>query len=368
MANKQGSKLLNVLYIAIFTLQTLLVDIWQSLFTKRHAEVIDFQDKSVVVSGCDSGFGYWLARKLLEHKINVFAGCLTEEGETELQRDARDDAKYLETFHLDISKQDSVDKAVEFVNDALDEKDLWAVVNNAGVAGKCMPDDFLTVNDYKSVFEVNLYGMMRMCHAFKPLLKTSKGRLINMASLAGRLVCQNMGPYCLSKHAVEIYSDLLRCELQPFGVTVHIIEPQVFRTPITTHIKSKETIDSVFSAAPKKLQDEYGKQYFAEWKQILDKIFDQDADPDYMKVVDAYFHAITAKYPKDRYRVGKDINDAIAVSFFPQTIQDYAMKMFGKIDKSNLFPLACQLETSETLQPTTDQLNGKCVNGKTTNA
>ncbi len=88
--------------------------------------------------------------------------------------------------------------------------ELWAIVNNAGVGGRTMPDDFLNLDDYKSVFEVNIYGIIRMCQAFKPLLKRSEGRIINCASTAGRVICPGMGPYCVSKHCVEIYSDILR--------------------------------------------------------------------------------------------------------------------------------------------------------------
>ncbi len=82
-----------------------------------------FMSKSVVVTGCDSGFGHWLAMKLIENRIKVFAGCYTATGQRNLKSKVIGPyTEYLASFPLDVSSQESVDKAAEFVTNALDRK------------------------------------------------------------------------------------------------------------------------------------------------------------------------------------------------------------------------------------------------------
>lgn len=87
---------------------------------------------------------------------------------------------------------------------------LWGVVNNAGIAGPVGPDDWLTPEDYLDVFHVNAMGAIRVCQAFKPQLKKSRGRIVNITSVCSRVAPQNAGPYGVAKYATEAYSDVIR--------------------------------------------------------------------------------------------------------------------------------------------------------------
>lgn len=85
---------------------------------------------------------------------------------------------------------------------------------NAGVANVNAPDDWLTVDDYKSTAEVNLHGVIRTCQTFKPLIKKTKGRIVIITSSIGRLALPALGPYAVSKFAAEAYADVLRYSKQ----------------------------------------------------------------------------------------------------------------------------------------------------------
>lgn len=88
---------------------------------------------------------------------------------------------------------------------------LWALVNNAGIAARRSgPLDWLDVDDFRRVMEVNLFGMVRVTKACLPLLKLTRGRIVNVTSAAGRLALARKGPYDSSKFAAEAFSDIIR--------------------------------------------------------------------------------------------------------------------------------------------------------------
>lgn len=76
--------------------------------------------------------------------------------------------------------------------------------------GKLGPEEWMHLKDYREVFDINLLGLIDMTMTFLPLLKTAKGRIINTASMAGRLPLPLATPYCISKYGVECFSDALR--------------------------------------------------------------------------------------------------------------------------------------------------------------
>ncbi len=89
-------------------------------------------------------------------------------------------------------------------------RQLWGLVNNAGIAGILAPDDFLRVRDYQDCLDVNSLGAIRVTHAFKPLIKESHGRIVMVSGICGRVVQPYTAAYAMSKYALEGYSDVLR--------------------------------------------------------------------------------------------------------------------------------------------------------------
>lgn len=86
---------------------------------------------------------------------------------------------------------------------------LWGVVNNAGILGGLGPLEMLTIAHVEECVDVNLYGMIRVTKAFLPLLRKSRGRIVNASSMVGRSAFSFL-PYSVSKYGVEAFSDRLR--------------------------------------------------------------------------------------------------------------------------------------------------------------
>ncbi|KAI8794239.1 retinol dehydrogenase 7, partial [Biomphalaria glabrata] len=85
---------------------------------------------------------------------------------------------------------------------------LWGLVNNAGILGNIAFSEFCTKNDYLACMEVNLFGLIEMTKTFLPLVRNSKGRVINTSSCFGRFAV--MAPvYTITKFGVEAYSDIV---------------------------------------------------------------------------------------------------------------------------------------------------------------
>ncbi|MDQ3248839.1 MAG: SDR family NAD(P)-dependent oxidoreductase, partial [Chloroflexota bacterium] len=127
--------------------------------------------------------------------------------------------------------------AADKVQQTLRGANLFGLVNNAGVA-VAGPLLHLPIDELRRQFEVNLFGLLAVTQAFAPLLGARKnapkpcGRIVNISSVSGRIAYPFVGPYAMSKHALEALSDSLRRELLLYGVDVIVIGPGAVRTPI----------------------------------------------------------------------------------------------------------------------------------------
>ena len=112
-----------------------------------------------------------------------------------------------------------------------DDKELWGIVNNAGM---CHPGHVLWTEPdwYKKVMALNFHAPVRIIHDLLPLLKESKGRIVNVTSVCGIVSSPSNSTYCSSKFALEALSDALRVELAPFGCNVIVLEPTTMKTPL----------------------------------------------------------------------------------------------------------------------------------------
>ncbi|GMR39722.1 hypothetical protein PMAYCL1PPCAC_09917, partial [Pristionchus mayeri] len=255
-------------------------------------QIGDLDKRAVFITGCDSGFGNLLALKCAKNGMPVFAGCLTEKGAEALRKAAEGFTGKLETIIVNVASTESVQEAAKQL-DKLTEKHggLHAVVNNAGILGPTYFDDLLSVEQYKEVAEVNTFGVIRVTQALKHLVKKTRGRIVTMSSAAAKVGNSNWGPYTTSKFAVNGYCEVIRQELRLFGVSVHILEPGIFRTPIA----EKNIVLRMYQDV-----DMYGSTRVE-------------------LVIDAYFHALTARFPHLRYQLGKDCHYMYLPLFYMPT-------------------------------------------------
>ncbi|XP_072307005.1 D-beta-hydroxybutyrate dehydrogenase, mitochondrial [Eucyclogobius newberryi] len=265
---------------------------------------VKVEGKAVLVTGCDSGFGLGLAKHLHKLGFTVFAGCLLKdkggEGAQELQELHSDRMRVLQ---LDVCSEEQTHQAVEHIRHTLGdtEKGLWAVVNNAGVStfGEV---EFTSIDTYRQVYEVNLLGTIRVTKAVLPLIRRAKGRVVNIASMYGRMGNIMRSPYCVSKYGVEAFSDCLRYEMKTWGVKVSVIEPGNFivATGILTRDIVSNTSNKLWTEAPAIVKEDYGKSHFEQHMALM-RSYCNSGQKDMAPVLDDITDAITSKRPHTRY-------------------------------------------------------------------
>jgi NAD(P)-dependent dehydrogenase (short-subunit alcohol dehydrogenase family) len=147
-----------------------------------------------------------------------------------LAKIARDEDLDLQVLELDVTNEDSVDRAVDAA--LRDAGHIDVVINNAGIAGIGVTEGY-TADQFRQMFDVNVFGVVRVNRAVLPSMRERRsGLLIHLSSGAGRVTVPAMGSYCASKFALEATVDALRFELLPFGVDAILVEPGIYRTPI----------------------------------------------------------------------------------------------------------------------------------------
>nr|XP_020662115.1 retinol dehydrogenase 7-like isoform X2 [Pogona vitticeps] len=199
---------------------------------------------------------------------------------------------------------------------------LWGLVNNAGVAFATAPNEWLKKGDFENVIHVNLLGVIDVTLHMLPLVRRARGRVVNVASVMGRLASFG-GGYCPSKYGVEAFSDSLRRELFPFGVQVSIIEPGNFSTPIAQKIR--ESFKAAWSRAPSDAGAAYGQLYFEEFCRLLQELGNRGC-PNLHLVTDKIEHALTSCHPRTRYSAGWDAKlFYLPVSYLPTSLADYVL-------------------------------------------
>ncbi|CAL8267781.1 unnamed protein product [Lota lota] len=283
-------------------------------------QIDHFHNKHVLITGCDSGFGNLLAKSLDRKNWNVIAACLTEQGASELSSGS---SRRLKTLVLDVTDAESIRRAGEFVSAEVGERGLWGLVNNAGRSLPIGPTDWLHLEDFSKVLDVNLMAVIGVTLHFLPLLKKARGRVVNVASVLGRVAVLG-GGYSVSKYGVESFSNILRLDMSYFGIKVAIIEPGFFKTDITRHDLMEENLRALWDRLPQEVRDTYGPKYFD--KYLKHQLFNLwlMCSSDLSKVTSCMEHALTARYPRTRYGVGWDARLFwIPLSYCPTVAADF---------------------------------------------
>ena len=130
---------------------------------------------------------------------------------------------------LDVTVQDEINAAVEQIRK--EGRDLWGLVNNAGV-NVVGPLIEFSDKDFDFLFDVNVRGVFSVTKAFAPLVIESQGRIVNISSVSGIGTGSAYGPYSMTKHAIEAFTDALAEEMDGVGVSVAAVEPGNYSSAI----------------------------------------------------------------------------------------------------------------------------------------
>lgn len=263
---------------------------------------------AVVISGASTGIGRACALHLCDLGFRVFAGVRKEVDGAALAAEATRVTPLL----LDVVDPASIDAAARKVSEALGASPLMGLVNNAGISGGG-PQEFLSLEDWRGVFEVNLFGVIGTTKAFLPLLRRAgrSARIVNMSSISGRVPAPFLGPYTASKHALEAVTASLRLELRPWGIHAATVEPGVVLTPIWD--KAENQIQSAKDRLPPEALELYGPALERALGKLIARGRKKGCPPKH--VAESVAHALTSKRPRCRYLVGTDARAAASAQW-----------------------------------------------------
>jgi NAD(P)-dependent dehydrogenase (short-subunit alcohol dehydrogenase family) len=250
----------------------------------------------VLITGASTGIGEACALRLDKAGFQVFAGVRKPEDGERLSAAASERLRVIQP--LDVSKPEQIEAAARTVEEELAGAPLRGIVNNAGI-GTGGPLEAIDLDEFRRTLEVNSIAALAVAQAFLPLLRRSRGRIVNMSSIGGRVAQPFAGPYITSKFAIEAINDVLRLELMEWGIEVVAIEPGTIATPIWE--KSSSQADEVLGKMTPDQRELYGKR-LEKVAKVLAQQNKRGAPPS--KVADAVEHALTAKRPKTRYLIG----------------------------------------------------------------
>lgn len=240
--------------------------------------------KVVLITGCSTGIGRDLARTLSRSGYTVVA--------TARNLETLKDLNVALKLSLDVTQSESIQQVVEQTLRQFGRIDV--LVNNAGYAIQGALEEISTEQLHR-LFDVNVYGVQRMIQSVVPVMRAQEaGRVINISSIAGKLVTPVNGAYSASKFALEAISDALRLELKSFGIQVVIIEPGAIKTHFDETVQSYSGILTANPASP------YHSLY-RKSRQFAEQMRHQESGPEV--VSRAVQQAIEAAHPKARYVV-----------------------------------------------------------------
>jgi NAD(P)-dependent dehydrogenase (short-subunit alcohol dehydrogenase family) len=252
--------------------------------------------KVAVITGASSGIGRASALLLVRKGFQVFAGVRKSAD----VRPLRDEAgSSLTPVIMDIADAASIANAAKEVTAQVQSRGIDGLVNVAGI-GISGPLEYVSPQDLRKVFEVNVFGQIAVTQAFLPMIRKRRGRIVNISSVGAHIAIPFGGVLGASKSAFGSLSDSLRLELRPFGIRVCVIEPASIRTPAVD--KTLGDVEGLIRSLPPEGAQRYGDMLRNFTKRAYAREMN-GSSPDV--VASAALHALTAQRPKIRYVVGK---------------------------------------------------------------
>lgn len=265
--------------------------------------------KTVFITGGAGGLGGATARYLAEREWQVFAADFAEDALEVIGKEPG-----ITPVHLDVTDTASVQAAADSVGQEVDGLD--GLVNFAGILAV---GSLIEIEEQAlaRVLDVNVMGTFRVNRAFFPLVLARKGRIINISSETGwQSGMPFNGPYAMSKHAIEAYSDSLRRELMFLGVPVIKIQPGPFKTDMVASIERN------FSEAAE--DSTHFHELLTKLKDMTVKEQEQANDPDI--IAESVHTALTSSITWPAYSVKPDRQRA-AMSLLPDWVTDPLLKL-----------------------------------------
>lgn len=270
--------------------------------------------KVVLITGCSTGIG----RDLVQHLAQA-GYCVAA---TARKANALADLPASLKLSLDVTQPDSVNEVVAHTLVQFGRIDV--LVNNAGYAQVGAVEE-IPIENVQQMFDVNVFGVLRMIHAVVPHMRARQaGRIVNISSLAGKLSTPVNGTYSASKFAVEALSDALRVELAPFGIQVVVVEPGAIKTHFA------ETVQCHAGPILAKTDSPYRSLYKLS-DEFAASMRHQEAGPEVVSQI--IRQAIEASKPRARYQANIPFPGRLMLHL-GDSVWDMALRRMFKIDVS----------------------------------
>jgi short-subunit dehydrogenase len=282
------------------------------------------KEKVAIVTGSSSGIGFETSLLFARKGFYTYATMRNLNKSLTIKEIAEKENLHLQVLKLDVTDDKTVKEAIRQIIDENSRIDV--LVNNAGYGVMGAVED-LSLNEFKSQFETNFFGVIRVTKEVIPIMrKQGNGNIINVSSVGGIIGLPLNSAYISSKFALEGWSESMRYELEQFGVDVILIEPGVVKTNFFENVvinnNNTSTIDNKTSA----------------YSQLTQKLFEgfvpmlnSNTSSVATDVAEVIYQAIESNNREVRYPVGKD-----AVSII-KTRQKLSDKDFGKWIKESIF-------------------------------
>lgn len=275
------------------------------------------KQKVILITGASSGIGYDTATRLAKQGHKVYGAArridkmqpLKELGVTPIKMDVTDDASMIAGVNTVLETEGRID----------------VLVNNAGY-GYFGAVENVSMEEARKQLEVNVFGLARLTQLVIPHMREQgSGRIVNLASIAGKLALYFGGWYHVSKFAVEGFSDALRMELKPFGIDVVIIEPGSIRTDwgvIAADHLAESSKGTVYEQAALNEANAMNFLYTRAGKLI--------SPPSV--IAKAICKGVNRRHPKARYRTGRGSHSLVFLHWLlPSKWWDRLVRSLGKV-------------------------------------
>jgi len=266
--------------------------------------------QQVLITGASTGIGYATALYLDKMGFKVFAGVRKEEDGKKLVQNA---SPNLTLVILDVCNKESISKTFDTISEHLGN-DSFNLVNNAGLSLNG-PLELLPNNDIKKLLDVNIYGLLSVTKTFLPLIRESKGRLVNISSGHGLLAIPDKSVYAASKFAVQAISNSLRLELRPFEVSVSNVVVGKVNTSVLGKIEDDRK--KMLEKANPEIVNKYG---------LLIEYFDKEVKDipgiEAIEVAKIICDALSSSKPKAQYLIGPGTKKMKMLAGFPRKMRE----------------------------------------------
>jgi NAD(P)-dependent dehydrogenase (short-subunit alcohol dehydrogenase family) len=245
---------------------------------------------SVLVTGASRGIGRSIVEHLASRGWDVIAGVRSEQDADAV---AKLNPQRISSVIVDVTDAEHLAALTNSLPERLD-----AIVNNAGIVVSG-PMETVSVDDWRKQLDINVIGQLAVTQAVLPRLRQSRGRIVFISSVNGRLSMSLIGAYCASKFALEAAADALRMELQPWHIPVSIVEPAQTDTDMW---RTADTMVADVEATLTPEQRSLYAKHIAGMKKMI-PVSQKLAVPA-QKVSAVVEEALTARRPRARYVVG----------------------------------------------------------------